>query len=353
MPTLLLFLLQAAAPQRSIDDAVAAFAKGDDKAREDILKTGIASILPLRRVRKEAPEKIDGLIYEIKTQVEDKPSKQVLDTLEAARSIELGQVPFEAAVDDLSRDLTLTFDPMLFRTHGGKNVTLTLKNRPRRDILDSICSQLNLDYGFFYGVVLIAEPARLWPVVPPVFRDTPLTAEESDRAAKLIERLSHDDFQEREQAQAELKKLGKGTIPLLEKGSSVEDAERRARCLALVRTFTAPPAPATFHRPAAAQQKLAEADEALRKRLSEDAVSFKVQDIVLDGAMRLLLQPREIPFQLAGALRNPRVTLDLQNLTAWAVISVATHSCGADFLIQNGQVVIDMQDKIQKRLAEK
>src|SRR6185436_17177229 len=114
----------------------------------------------------------------------------------------------------------------------------------------------------------------------------------------------------------------------LEKGAQGEDAERNARCSALIKTLTEPPPQALFHRPAAAQQKLAGADDALRDSLRTERISFKVSDIVLDGAMRLMLQPREIPFQLSPALLNFRLTLDAQNHTAWAILGLATHYCG-------------------------
>jgi hypothetical protein len=348
MLNLIFLLLQTA----SLDDAAASFAKGDPSAREDILKAGVSSILPLRKVRAQSPERVDALIFEIKTRGEELPAKALLDALEAARSMELGQVCFEVAVDDLSNGLPLVFDPALFRTHWGKNVTLNLKERPRREILESLCRQAGLDYGFFYGVVLIAEPGRLWPAPALKPRVTPLSAEESERASTLIQRLGSDVYQEREEAQAALKKLGTGAIPLLEKGAQGEDLERRTRCTALVRALTEPPPQAVFHRPAAAQQKLAGPDEALRKRLFSEMVSFKVADIVLDGAMKLMLQPRQVPHQLSPSLLNARVTLDAQNQTAWTLLSLATHHCGYDFMIENGKVVVDTREEIQRRLGK-
>jgi len=351
MLTLLMLLLQADPPQRSIEDAVAAFAKGEAAAREEVLKAGVSSILTLRKVRSLAPANVDALIFEIKTTADMRPTKDVLGALEGVRSLELGEIGFDVAVNDLMEGLPLVFDPPLFRTHFTRHVTVNLKDQSRRRILEEICRQMGLDYGFFYGVILVAEPGRLWPPAPLRPRVTTLTPEESARAAQLIERLGHDEFQVREEAQAELKKLGKDVVPLLKKGAEGEDAERRARCNALVRVLTEPPPGAAFHLPAAARQELAGADEELRKRLTGDMISFKVSDIVLHGALRLMLQPRQIPHQLSPALMNPRLTLDCQNQTAWTLLALATHSCGCDFMIQDGKLVIDTREEIERRVA--
>src|SRR6185369_12159168 len=216
-PTTMLDILFALLQTASLDETAAAFAKGDAGAREELQKAGMTAILPLRKVRAQAPDAVDPLIFELKTRVEDRPTKEILDALEAKHSMDLGPVNFAVVLDELSNHFPLTFDPALFRTHWNKNATIKLKDRPRRECLDSMCRQLGIDYGFFYGTVLIAEPARLWPTAAPVVRVAPLTAEESAQAEKLIKRLGADDFQEREEAQAALKKLGKGTLPLLEK----------------------------------------------------------------------------------------------------------------------------------------
>ena len=345
----LTFLLLLQVP--SLEESVAAYANGDEKARNEVVKAGLSAILPLRKMRAQAPERIDALIYELKTHADGIPEKALLDAMDGKQAMECGEAGFAVAFDELSRGVSLLFDPALFRTHWDKSVKLDAKERPRRETLDSFCRQLGLDYGFFYGSVLIAEPARLWPAPAPVVRATPLTADETARAAKLIERLGAEEFQAREEAQAELKKMGKATIPLLEKGALGDDAERRARCTALVKALTEPPATATFHRPAAARQKLAGPDDKLRTQLGSEMVSFKVADIVLDGAMRLMLQPREIPVQLAPAATGVRLTLDLQNQTAWAIISLATHTVGFDFMIEKGKLVIDTREEIERRVA--
>lgn len=341
----LLLLLQTP----SLDDAVAAFAKGDDAAVDEIVKLGACSILPLRKVRDRSPERIDALLFELKMRAET-PSKATLAALKTVHTIRAETVELDMALASLSDSMPLLFDPALFKTHWKKEVNLNQTGVPVRETLELFCRQLGLDYGFFCGVVLIADPARLWPsTLPP--RAVPLTDEESARAVKMIEKLASEQFKEREEATAALLKLGKGAIPVLEKGAQGEDAERRARCETLIRDLTGAMPEGLFHRPGAAQQKLAGGEDDLRTMLQQAQVSFKVQDIVLDGAMRLLLQPRQMAFQIAPAARDVRLTLDLQNQSSWAVIALATQTVGFDFLIQDGKVFIDTREEIQRRLA--
>src|SRR5262245_43546457 len=90
LTTLLLLFLQAAQKQ-PIEEAVAAFARGDAAARDEVLKGGIGAILELRKVRERAPEKIDALIYELKT-ADGVPAKSLLEALEGKQSLEFGVV---------------------------------------------------------------------------------------------------------------------------------------------------------------------------------------------------------------------------------------------------------------------
>src|SRR6185436_14014651 len=115
-------------------------------------------------------------------------AKELLDALKAPMSLETGDVKFGLVLSELCDSLPILVDPALFRTHWEKSLTLNLKNRPRREVLETFCRAVKLDYGFFYGTLLLAEPDRLWPAPQPVFRVAPLTPEEADRAGKLIER---------------------------------------------------------------------------------------------------------------------------------------------------------------------
>lgn len=345
----LLLLFQAALPERPLEEAVEAFVKGEEKARAEILKAGACSILPLRKVRDRAPARTDALLYEIKKASAGFDVKTLVDALEARRSFDLGEVEFPAAYVELTENLPLLFDPALFRTHYERKVKIQMKDRPRREILEAMCRELGLDWGFFYDIVLMGPPERLWPSGPPP-RTVPLTDAESRRAATWVEQLNDEQVDRREEALAALSKLGEGVIPLLEKAAQSRDAEGAGRARDLIARLRKPPPSGVFRSPAAERQKLAEADEAFRKSLRENMVSFKVADIVLVGALQLLLRPREIPFELAPSLNNIRVTVDLQNVSAWAVVSITCHAEGIDFVIENGKLIFDTKDALERRI---
>ncbi len=351
MLSLILLLLQAAPAQRSLEDAVAAFAKGEAAARDEILKAGVSAVLPLRKMRKQPSEPIDALLFELKTAAAGFPTKAIVEALDRKRSIEMDKADLWTAGAELGDGLPLVFDPALFRIDHKAEIKLEFKDRSCREILESFCRQAGLDYGFFYDVILIAAPERLWPVREPR-RVTPLTSQETEHAVQFVGRLSSDEVKVRNEASAALKALGTGVLPLLEEGTHGGDGEGRARCADLIRQLKAPPIPAAFHAPAVLRQKLAGAEEDLLKRLREEQVSFKVQDIVLDGAMQLMCQPRQIPFRLGPGLKNARVTLDIQNVPTWALISIAAHAHGFDFLLRNGHVIIDTKDEIERQLGQ-
>jgi hypothetical protein len=348
MLPLLLVLLQAVPAQRTLEERLAAFAKGEDEVRADILKAGPCAIPPLLKLRDQAPERIDRLLYELKKSAAGFPTQPLADRLDQSRSIDSADIEFFSAIGELCTEFPLILDPSLFQTHFGRKLSLVAKERPRREILESLCRQSDLDYGFFFGTVLIAAPVRLWPRALPL-RDVPLSAEETERARTLVERLGVERVEDRDAAYAALMKLGKGAILLIEEGAKGSDREGRARCLDLLKRLKAPPLEGTFHVPAVARQKLSGADEELRKALDAQ-IGFKVQDIALDGAMRLLLQSQRIPFQLAPALKDVRLTLDVSNINSFAAVALATQSCGFDFLILDGKLVIDWRENIARLL---
>lgn len=73
-----------------------------------------------------------------------------------------------------------------------------------------------------------------------------LSAQDEDQAKRitqLVEQLSSDDFEAREQASAELKKMGAKAIPALEKASKSEDPETRMRAESLLESLKKKPTP--------------------------------------------------------------------------------------------------------------
>ncbi|HLF94503.1 MAG TPA: hypothetical protein VJB14_13655 [Planctomycetota bacterium] len=351
MVCLMLLLAQTAAAERSLEEAVDAFAKGEHAARTELLNIGTGAILSLRKARGRAPERFDALLLEIKKQAAGGDGiAKILEALEARDTIEPEESDFWVACEYVAIGFPLIVDPLLLGSGFKKNVRLAMKDRPRREILESLCRQAELDWGFFYGVVLVAAPERLWPAGPPP-RSAALKEEETKRAAAWIDRLGSDRVDEREEALAALRKIGPALIPLLEKRAADSEAETGARCRDLIGSLRRPPPSGVFHRPAAERQTLTAGEEKILKQLRQNPVSFKVGDLVLTGTFRLLLGPQGIRCSPAPALGAKRATVDIQNQSLWAVVCVCSHAYGFDFLILDGAVVIDTREEIERRLS--
>lgn len=348
MTILLLLPLLQAAPGRSAEASAAAFADGDPAAREEILNAGLAAVLPLRKARARSPARVDLLLYELK-KAEAKVAADASKEFEKEHALEPGAMTFAEAAEGLSGPFPLAVDPTLLRDLPGRKVTVEGK-RSRRETLDAVCAQAGVDYRFFYDALLVSTPERLWPPPPPPPRG-PLAEAERARAERWIEELGSDAPEERAKALRGLKELGTAAVPLLEKNVSRGDSEIARRCGDLLRGALKPPFGGVFRAPAAERQRLEGADAELAKALRDMAVSFKVQDIVASGALRLFLTPRQVRSRWTPAVDRIRITLDLQNIPGWALLSILCHAYGLDFMIEDGDVFVGTKDEIERKLA--
>jgi hypothetical protein len=101
------------------------------------------------------------------------------------------------------------------------------------------------------------------------------------------------------------------------------------------------------------RQKLSGEDETIRRAVQQIRVAFKVSDIAFNGAVHLLLVPHKIPFETSRSLQDARVTLDVQgfDFTLGMVLCLASHAYGYDFMVQDGKLVFDTKEEIERRLA--
>jgi hypothetical protein len=335
------------------------YAKGDDSVAAAILKKGAQAMLLLRDARGSAPARVDRLVYELKKALAGPREASAVKALEAKGALPVPPGKDSAAMTlyeayaHLTEKLPLLHDPQLLARMGdpAASVSVGAKEEPYRDLLDSICRQAGFDYGFFYGYVLVSTPERLWPERPRPDAG-PLGEKDVERARRWIEALNSDNPDDRSAALRGLKGFGRPVLPLLEKALDRKEPELAARVRDLVQGIDRPLGTGLFGAPALDRQKLEGADAKLREALRAERVSFKVVDIVIEGALALMLQPRNVPYQLSPAVKGHRVTLDLQNVEGEAIVALLCHSAGMDVMIRNGELWVDTREEIERAVGK-
>jgi len=328
------------------DQDVDAWLRGDDKARERLLKAGPACVFDLRKARAKSEAKVDALLADIKKS----GAGDVAAALDASRTLNIPASTYDAVYELHQRaGIPLMADPAMLASFRG-SVSVPTAEREAWKTLDEICRQSGLDWGVFHGVVVVSTPERLWP--PPAKPVRTLTDDEKSRAAKWIDELDREAMEERDAASAELRKLGTAAVPLLQAAAERGSPERAARCRALVKEATVPAWEPVFGKAAAERQKLEGADADLMRKAREETSSIKVIDIRGNGFYKLLLQPRQMSVVDGPALREKGVTVDGQNLPTWAIVAVVAQANGWDVAVRDGRFVIDAKADIARMIAE-
>jgi hypothetical protein len=203
-----------------------------------------------------------------------------------------------------------------------KTITIKTKDLALKNVLKLLLTQFNLDYQITQEqVVLVTDKGASEPVAR-----TPIRIPGASRnAAKEVEALGSDSPAERDRATAALRAMGFGAERSLWDALDSANAEARARGADLLRTLYSPE---RREQPGPLEQKL----RAIRitidmqnaplttivdyiseiSRLSfvfapsgipnpdGEVISIKVQDIVLEGALKLMLAPRQLQHAAVG-----------------------------------------------------
>jgi len=337
-------------------DLIRRFASGDDTARPEILKAGAPAILLLRESRAQAPARIDDLLFDLKKQIAGPEGAKAALALEEKRSLEIPrgvEDPFWYAYDQLKafQDLPLSHDPILLsRPLGDEGTSLDMVARSGREILDALCVKVGIDYGFFYGRILLSTPERLWPSValPPA---PALGKDEAERIRQWVEDLKNENPDVRTKAMERFKKLGRATLPILEVNAKRPETEIAARCRELIALFSLSEQ-GMFGRPGAERQNLKGEDARFYKSLKDQSASFKCAAVPMEGFLRLYLGPRGIPFDIAPTIKQVQVVTDAQNESLWLGLTVVCQGKGVDFMIRDGKLYFDTKGEIEKRVRD-
>jgi hypothetical protein len=348
----LLLLLQALPAERTFEETVQAFARGEDGERAALLREGVGAIRPLAKVREASPSRIDALVYEIKASCAEDQARRAVGWLEEDRTCSFQDADFWVAFESLAPELGLLADPRLRGVPVTARVTLRFQDRPGREILDSLCRQTGLDYGFFYGLVVVARPARLWPAGPRSRIQT-LSQGQAESVQALIEKLSSDGLEERIEAQDELQHRGPEVLPILERNLARPEPELVGRCREVMERLRCQGTGGVFHEPAVGRQILGGDDLLLAQKLRSTRTSIQVKDLFFEDLIWRFMAVLKIPFERSPAAQAHagRVALEETNLDCWTALALVCHSEGFEFMIEEGALHIDTREAIDERVG--
>ena len=346
MTALILIALIQAPQDIPIEERIEAFIKGDDDVRKYFQALGAYAIRPLLKARDRSPERIDALVLELK-KAAAYPSGAVavarFDGVITIRDQEL-----EAIVPTMqSIGLPIFLDR--FRPGDLKSTKVTFENvMVAQAALEQICRQTGLDYGFFHNAIVLGLPERLWPAGPPA-KPLELRGEALTQAKSLVEKLNDDAIEAREAATRDLLTVGPSAIPLLEENLRRKESEIVARCSALIEKLR-PSGRGAFGPPGAHRQTKTPETGDILKKFQAVKVTLDFQDTSLDNVAGYLKEFTGIGFEVQGATGGKVITLKAKDQVLLDILSLMTQSREMDFMIQEGKVLIDTREAIQKSL---
>lgn len=300
-----------AGPQEQQDEMARLVAelKGSSPVRRDIARLalkryGATAVEAMTRAQVDPAfvDEVQGISPE---------DRKILDRLKSTRiTLDLEKVVYTQIIHRLSEavDAVPTDFPALdlesaFMTFKVDNVTV-------QEALQKFCDQVKQPFGVEHGRIVIGRrpaPYSFSPVRLPV---------KPDDLGRRIDQLSDDVPARREEAAAALRRLGFAAEKSLWKALDSDRVETRSRAAELLRLLYSAPNPASDvpagwrsmpritldceNRPmeevltGMVDQVGASLLRDSRISIGTEQVSFKVRDIVLDGAVKLLLGTRGI-----------------------------------------------------------
>lgn len=351
---ILIAILQAPAAQDpSIEDRIEAFLKGDEASRTVLLKLGAYAIRPLQKAREKDPKKIDALVYELKKAAAHPKGSSAAGALDAKITFRMKDAEFPGMMNSLleATGLPLFFDQLEGPGVKPATVNLELENGPKRELLDQICRQTGLDYGFFHNMIVVSRPDRLWPAGPPP-KAAELRGDDLARARKLVEKLGDDAIEARESATRDLLKFGPSVIPVLEANLGRKEAEIVTRCSSMIEKLRVIPRGAFGPSGAERQKKTPDEEKAL-KQIQVMKMSLSFDKSTLEDMVSFLKEFSGIPIELQGDAGKQVYSIQARDQAMFDLLSLITQSRDLDFAIKDGKVVIDTREAIEKILSEK
>jgi hypothetical protein len=319
------------------------FVAGDDGASAKIRSLGPGT-LELLRPHRKSPRVRDliRLVRESAATSEDRLLGERLAGL-PVKGQGSRMTLYDALVEMLGNQVHFGIDPRGNQELGASEVTIP-KEGSSLDVLEDICAEAGADFAFLYGVVLVARPEHLWPPLP--LEERPLTEAQKVRARTLVEQLGSERPELRDRASAELLRLGRSVIPVLETGAANVDPEVAGRCRGLTKELSRKPG-SVFAAPAAERQG---SESSLVPSFKGKLITYKVKDLPLKNAFALLFSQNTTLW--TGKVPDVKCTFAFENAPFWAVLAMMTQCCGLDFVIENDRVILGPQQEILERLPK-
>jgi len=345
-------LLLLASQDPSASDLVRTFLDGGDaesaRARQSLVALGHPAIPALVSARKAGLRRagaLDDLLFDLKSSASGDSGRPYFDLLRSQKvSVDMQQAP-AAAVLDYFREIA-TINLLLDPGYDGApaEVTVTLTDVPLRKAIEGLCEKAGLDYDVRCGVLLLARPERLWAAGKEVPK-TPLTDEETKRARAGIAELGSDSPKARDQATAELRKLGPETVPLLREAARHPDPETAGRARALIAELT--PRPGRWirlpDRAAWREQKLGAADFELARALDVKKLDLAFEGTKPDDILAFIRDFTGLKIEWKTKVSEKELTVKVRDLPLGRALELILLPLGFDLRIEKG--VLEIVDR--------
>jgi hypothetical protein len=170
MKTIGLILLLGMSPTQEgdLERRIDAFLKGDEKARKELLDQGPRVIRPLLKVRERDPDRVGALIFYLKKAASLPRDSAAIKALNLKITLTVEDGGFGSATVSGLREAGVPVFLAWIDPATTKVGPMHFEDVTARVVLDYLCSQSGLDYGFFHNSVVIGPPERLWPGDRPV-----------------------------------------------------------------------------------------------------------------------------------------------------------------------------------------
>jgi hypothetical protein len=332
------------------EPALSEFLDGTDAesaiARRTLVTRGVAALPALARARGrknlKREEALNDLLFEIKTTAAGQAGGPLFDTLgKVLVTVDMQNAPASAVLDylreivkvNLAEDLGVPRDP--------PEVTLLVSNVPFRKALDALCARTGLDYDVRCGAIILATPERLWAT--PKAEPPPALSEEQAKAARaLIADFGSESPTARDHAEAEIRKLGAGAVPLLKEAAGRSDAELAARAKGLLweltplaRRWSAIPEAAAWR-----SQKLDRADREVARKLDRMKIDLVFENSKIADILDLVRDFSELKIEVRAPPPAREVTFKFKDLPLGQVLELLILPLGLDVRIANGAIEI-------------